>query len=149
MTRELLFSNSFEPQLSAFTAWNSLVPEQGALVSTFSPSDYPGFEIIGGEAKYTAFDSFGHPVNGMQAFTVRVHFAHPQLAIATMRALRSADVSAAEAFFSGGYVPPTVSIGDVARIDGVQILKIDPPLLSKTATRSSIVIYAEYYFTLF
>ncbi len=149
MTRELLFSNSFEPQLTAFTAWNSLVNAQGALTSTLSPSDYPGFEIIGGEAKYTAFDSFGHPMSGVQAFSVRVHFAHPQLAIAAMRAMRSADVSAAEAFFSGGYVPPPVSTGDVARIDGIQILKIDPPLLSKTATRSSIVIYAEYYFTIF
>jgi hypothetical protein len=149
MTRELLFINSFEPQLAAFTAWKSLVDVQGALASSFAPSDYPGFEIIGGEAKYTLYDGFGYPTNGVQAFSVRVHFAHAQLAIATMRATRSTDVSLVEAFFSGGFIPPPVSIGDVARIDGAQILKIDPPLLSKTATRSSIVIYAEYYFTLF
>jgi hypothetical protein len=149
MTRELLFSNSFEPQLTAYTSWNSMVDVQGALASTLAPSDYPGFEIIAGEAKYTGYDGFGFPMNGVQAFAVRVHFAHPQLAVATMRAMRSADVSLLEAFFSGGFIPPAVSIGDVARIDSVQILKIDPPILSKTATRSSIVVYAEYYFTLF
>ncbi len=149
MKRELLFNTSFEPQLAAFTAWKSLVPVQGALASTLAPSDYPGFEIIPGEAKYTAFDSFGHPVSGVQAFTVRVHFAHPQLAVAAMRAMRSADVSMAEAFFAGGFIPPTVSPGDVARIDGATLLKIDPPTLSKTATRSSIALQAEYSFTIF
>jgi hypothetical protein len=100
-------------------------------------------------ARYTLYDSFGYPTNGVQAFEVRVHFAHSQLAISTMRSMRSADVSLIEAFFSGGFIPPTVSTGDVARIDSAQIVKIDPPLLSKTATRSSIVIYAEYFFTLF
>ena len=149
MTRELLFTNSFEPQLVAFTAWKSLVDVQGALASTFAPSDYPGFEIVAGEATYTLYDGFDFPTNGVQSFAVRVHFAHPQLDISAMRSFRSADVSLIEAFFSGGFVPPTVSIGDVARIDSAQILKIDPPVLSKTATRSSIVIYAEYYFTLF
>ncbi len=149
MTRELLFSNSFEPQLVAFTAWKSLVDVQSALASTLAPSDYPGFEIIDGEAKYTLYDGFGFPTNGVQAFAVRVHFTHPQLGVEVMRAIRSAYVSLIEAFFSGGFIPPTVSIGDVARIDSAQILKIDPPILSKTATRSSIVIYAEYYFTLF
>ncbi len=149
MTRELLFSNSFEPQLTTFTTWKSLVNVQGGLPTTFAPSDYPGFEIVGGEAKYTLYDSFGHPVNGVQAFAVRVHFAHSQLDVPDMRAMRSADVSLIEAFFSGGFIPPVVSTGDPARIDGVQIVKIDPPLLSKTATRSSIVIYAEYFFTLF
>jgi hypothetical protein len=149
MTRELLFTNSFEPQLVAYTSWKSLVEVQGALTSTFAPSDYPGFEIVAGETKYTLYDSFGFPTNGVQAFTVRVHFAHAQLAIAAMRSTRSSDVSLLEAFFSGGFVPPPVSGGDLARIDGAQIVKIDPPLLSKTATRSSIVIYAEYFFTLF
>ncbi len=133
----------------AYTSWKSLVEVQGALTGTFAPSDYPGFEIVGGEAKYTLYDSFGFPTNGVQSFIVRVHFAHAQLAIAAMRAARSSDVSLIEAFFSGGFVPPPVSGGDLARIDGAQILKIDPPLLSKTATRSSIVIYAEYFFTLF
>ncbi len=149
MTRELLFNNSFEPQLAAFTTWKSLVAVQGAMPSTFAPSDHPGFEIIPGEAKYTAFDSFGHPTNGVQAFTVRMHFAHAQLSIAAMRATRAADVSLVEEFFSGGYVPPAVLPGDTARIDGAQLLKIDPPLLSKTATRSSIAAQAEYSFTLF
>ena len=149
MTRELLFSNSFEAQFASFTAWKSLVPVQGALASTLAPSDYPGFEIVGGEAKYLLYDGFGHPTNGVQAFSIRVHFAHAQLAVPAMRAMRSSDVSLIEAFFSGAFVPPPVSPGDVARIDGVQILKIEPPLLSKTATRSSIVVYAEYFFTLF
>ncbi len=149
MTRELLFNTSFEPQLAALTSWKSLVPVQGALASTFAPSDYPGFEMIPGEAKYNTFDSFGHPVSGVQAFTVRVHFAHAQLAVVAVRALRSADVSLIEAFFAGGYVLPPVSPGDVARIDSATLLKIDPPMLSKTATRSSIAVQAEYSFTIF
>ena len=149
MTRELLFNTSFESQLTSYTAWKSLTAVQGALASTRSPSDYPGFEILPGEAKYTDYDGLGHPVNGVQAFSVRVHFAHAQLAVPAMRAMRSSDVSLLEAFFSGGFVPPLVSVGDVARIDGAEIVKIDPPILSKTATRSSIVVYAEYFFTLF
>jgi hypothetical protein len=149
MTRELLFSTSFEPQFATFTTWKSLAAVQGALASTLSPSDYPGFEILPGEAKYTFYDSLGHPVNGVQAFSVRVHFAHAQLAIPAMRTTRSSDVSLIEAFFSGGYILPVPAPGDVARIDSATLLKIDPPLLSKTATRSTIVVYAEYYFTLF
>src|ERR1035437_649895 len=108
MTRELLFTNSFEPQLAAFTSWKSLVPVQGAMPGTFAPSDCPGFEILCGEAKYTGFDGFGHPTNGVQAFTIRVHFAHAQLGVAAMRTARSADVSLVEAFFAGGYVLPGV-----------------------------------------
>ncbi len=149
MTRELLFIDSFEPQLVAFTAWKSLVNVQGALPNTLTPSDFPGFEILPGEAKYTLYDSFGYPTNGVQAFTLRVHFAHAQLAIQTMRATRSISISAIEAFFSGGYVPPVVATGDVARIDGAQIRNVEPPTLSKTATRSTIDILAEYSFTLF
>jgi hypothetical protein len=149
MTRELLFNTSFEPQLAAFTAWKSLVPVQGALAGTLAPSDFPGFEILPGEATYTAFDSLGHPVSGVQAFTLRVHFAHAQLAVTAMRATRSADVSLIEAFFAGGYILPVPAPGDVARIDSATLLKIDPPILSKTATRSSIVVQAEYSFTIF
>jgi hypothetical protein len=148
MTRELLFNTSFEPQFAAFTTWKSLAAVQGALPGTLAPSDFPGFEILPDEAKYTVYDSFGHPTNGVQAFTIRVHFAHPQLSVPLMRSLRSTNVSQIEAFFSGGYAVPTVSPGDVARIDSVRIVKTEPPILSKTATRSSITIQAEYFFTL-
>jgi hypothetical protein len=149
MTRELLFSTSFEPQLAAFTLWNSLISTQGALAQTLAPSDMPGFELIPGEARYTTYDSFGHPTGGVQSFTLRVHFSHPQLAISTMRATRSPDVSLIESFFVGAYTPPTVSTGDTARIDSITLLTIDPAILSKTATRSSITAHAEYAFTLF
>ena len=149
MTRELIFSNSFEPQLAAFTMWKSLVNVEGALTQTLAPSDLPGFEIIPAEAKYTQFDSFGHPLTGVQSFTIRVHFAHPQLAVSTLRSARSADVSLLEAFFAGGYIVPAPVIGDVARIDSVRLVKIDPALLSKTATRSSITAHAEYTFTIY
>jgi|GEM_PF-2457959 len=154
MTRELLFINSFEPQLAAFTAWKSLVNEQrGAhtigATAPLAPSDYPGFEIVSGEAKYTRFDSFGHPTNGTQAFTLRVLFAHSQLATAAMRTVRSGDISLIEAFFSGGYLPPAVLPGDVARIDSIQLQTIDPAVLDKTATRSTITVQASYNFTIF
>ncbi|HEY3874400.1 MAG TPA: hypothetical protein VGM92_02905 [Candidatus Kapabacteria bacterium] len=153
MTRELLFSTSFEPQLTAFTGWKSLVNVEAGLGSglgrTRAPSDFPGFEIIPGEAKYIDFDGFGHPIDGTQAFTLRIYFAHPQLAVSTLRAMRSADVSILEAFFAGGYILPPVSTGDPVRIDSLELIKIDPAVLSKAITRSSIVAEARYAFTIF
>ena len=149
MTRELLFINSFEPQLAAFTAWKSLVNIQRGASSPLAPSDYPGFEIIPGEAKYTRYDSFGHPVSGTQAFTLRVAFTHAQLTVATMRSLRSGDVSLLESFFAGGYLPPVVMPGDGARIDSVQLQSIAPAVLDKSATRSTITVQAVYNFTIF
>jgi len=149
MTRELIFQTSFEPQLAAFTAWKSLVNIQRSAATPLAPSDYPGFEIIPGEAKYTRYDSFGHPVSGTQAFTLRVVFTHAQLATAAMRSTRSGDVSLVESFFAGGYLPPPVLPGDVARIDSVQLQTIDPAVLDKTATRSTITVQAIYNFTIF
>jgi len=148
MTRELLFINSFEPQLAAFTAWKSLANVQRGASTPLAPSDYPGFEIIPGEAKYTHFDSFGHPTNGTQAFTLRILFTHAQLSTAAMRSFRSANVSLLEFFFAGGYIAPAVMPGDVARIDSVQIKSIDPAVLDKTATRSTITVQAMYNFTI-
>ena len=149
MTRELLFIDSFESLFTVFTTWNSLVTKQSGPVNAFAPGDYPGFEIVPGEATYTGFDSLGFPTGGLQAFVLRVHFAHPQLAVATMRSTHSVYVSLIEAFFSGGYVPPAASTGDVARIDGAQIVKIDPPVINKTATRTTITVHATYSFTFF
>jgi len=149
MTRELIFQSSFEPQLAAFTPWKSLVNAQRSASTPLAPSDYPGFEIIPGETKYTRYDSFGHPTNGTQAFTLRVVFAHAQLSVAAMRAARSGDVSLLESFFTGGYLAPPVLPGDVARIDSVQLQSIDPATLDKTATRSSISVQAVYHFTIF
>ena len=149
MTRELLFINSFEPQLAAFATWKNLVAIEGGAASTFAPSDFPGFEIFPGEATYTSFDSLGYPTGGVQAFVLRVVFAHSQLAAATMRSTHSVYVSLIEEFFSGGYMPPAVSSGDVARIDGAQIVKIDPPIINKTSTRTTITVHANYSFTFF
>ena len=149
MTRELLFINSFEPQLVTASAWNNLVATEGGAASTLAPSDYPGFEIVPGETTYTAFDSLGFPTNGVQAFVLRVVFAHSQLAVSTMRTTHSSYVSIIEEFFSGGYIPPTIKIGDLARIDGAQIVKIDPTIVNKTATRTAITVHATYSFTIF
>jgi hypothetical protein len=116
---------------------------------SLAPSDYPGYEIFPGDAIYTSYDSLGHPVTGTQRFTLRVIFAFTQLGVETMRIMRSDYVSAIEAFFSGGYTMPASLPGDAARIDGVQIVKIEPGILDKTATRAVISVEAEYYFTLF
>src|SRR5262249_16945075 len=105
--------------------------------------------ILTGEAKYTASDSLGHPTQGAQAFTIRLRFAHNQLATDAMRVTHSQYVSLIEAFFSGGFAPPVVSPGDTARIDSIALLSIDPPLLDKTATRSAVIAKAEYVFTIF
>lgn len=149
MTRELLFQTTFEPQLAAFTAWKSLVDVQSGARTPLAPSDYPGFEIIPGEAKYTIFDPLGFPRSGTQVFTLRVIFTHSQLATATMRALRAGDVSLIEIFFSGGYTPPAPLPGDTARIDSIQLQTIAPAVLDKTATRSWVTVQAAYNFTLF
>ena len=149
MTRELLFNTSFEPQLMAFTGWKSLANAQGGASAALAPSDYPGFEIIPGEAKYFSFDSLGFPMGGTQSFTLRIVFSHSQLATAIMRSTHSADVSLVESFFRGGYLPPPVAPGDVARIDSMRIVTIDPAQLNKNATRSTITVHGEYYFTLF
>ena len=149
MTRELIFINSFEPQLTAFTTWHSLVDSQAGGHTPLAPSDYPGFEIIPGEAKYPTFDPLGFPRSGTQAFTLRVVFRHAQLAVASMRSLRAGDVQLIESFFSGGFVPPAPLPGDTARIDSIQLQNIAPAVLDKTATRSSITVQAMYTFTLF
>jgi hypothetical protein len=149
MTRELLFINSFEPQLVAASTWKNLVATEGGAASTLAPSDYPGFEIIPGEATYTGFDSLGFPTGGLQSFVLRVVFSHSQLAVSTMRSTHSIYVSLIEEFFSGGYIPPPVSIGDVARIDAAQIVKIDPPIVNKSATRTTVTVHATYSFTFF
>jgi hypothetical protein len=149
MTRELLFINSFEPQLTTFTTWQSLVAVQSSPKSTLAPSDFPGFEIVPGEATYASYDSLGYPASGVQAFVLRVVFAHSQLAVGAMRSTHSAYASLIEEFFSGGYTPPIVSSGDVVRIDGAQIVKIDPPIVNKTATRTTVTAHATYSFTFF
>jgi hypothetical protein len=157
MTREQLFTTTFEPQFELATSFHSLVRKQTAAPAkratgearSITPSDYPGYEIIPGDAIYTSYDSLGHPVTGIQRFTLRVIFAFSQLAIDTMRTTRSDYVSGIEAFFSGGYTPPAPLPGDPARIDSVQILKIEPAIYDKTATRAVIGVEAEYYFTLF
>lgn len=149
MTRELIFQSSFEPQLAAFTTWKSLVDAEAKPKTPLAPSDYPGFEIIPGEAKYTVFDPLGYPRTGTQTFTLRVLFRHAQLGTEAMRTTRAADIALIETFFSGGYVPPPPVPGDTARIDGIQLQSIAPAVLNKTATRSSITAQAVYNFTLF
>ena len=148
MTRELLFQTTFEPQLTAFTTWKSLVDAQSGGATPLAPSDYPGFEIIFGEAKYTQVDPLGFPRSGTQAFTLRVLFRHAQLATETMRTTRAGDIQLIESFFSGGYVPPPPVPGDTARIDSIQLQHIAPAVLDKTATCSSITVQAAYNFTL-
>ena len=113
-----------------------------------APSDFPAFALIPGEASYTAYDSTGNPTAGSQAFDIKVIFAHSQLATSTMLATRSDYIGLVESFFSGGYTPPTVSPGDPARIDGILLRKVDPPILNKNDTRSTITIQASYFFTL-
>ncbi|SRR5581483_4772191 len=146
MTRELLFYTTFESQLAAFTGWKSLVSVQGGALS---PSDYPGFEVLPGEAKYTAFDSLGFAVHGEQSFTVRVLFSHPELSTLPMRGTHSEFVGLIEGFFAAGYVPPVVGTGDQARIDGIRLQSIEPAVLNKMATRSAFAVHAAYDFTLF
>src|ERR1039458_552911 len=96
MTRELLFINSFEAQLAIFATWKTLVATEGGAASTLAPSDFPGFEIIPGEATYTNFDSLGYPAGGLQAFVLRVVFAHPQLAVPTMRSTHRSEEHTSE-----------------------------------------------------
>ncbi len=149
MTREQLFITTFEPQLVTFTGWKLLVDLQTNPVHAFAPSDLPGFELLNGTARYTGFDSLGHPTQGVQEFTLRVHYAHAQLATETMRQLHAQYTSLVEGFFSGGYLAPPVTTGDLARIDSIALLTIEAPALNKTATRSTVVAKAEYFFTLF
>ena len=157
MTRESLFNTTFEPQFALATGFKSLVALQTNTAAkrsnseprSFAPSDLAGFEIIPGDAQYTSYDSFGHPVTGVQRFVVRLVYQFPQLAVNTMRATRSDYVSGIEAFFSGGFAAPAPTPGDPARIDSVQILSIDAAPIDKTVTRGAIEVHAEYYFTLF
>ena len=149
MTREQLFNSTFATQLAGFAAWKSLVSTQSNPVMSLAPSDLPGFEIITGAARYSGMDSAGHPTQGVQEFTLRVHYAHSQLALDVMRMLHAQYTSLIEGFFSGGYIPPSVSTGDLARIDGTELLTIEAPILSKTATRSAVTAKAQYFFTLF
>ena len=157
MTRETLFNTTFEPQFALATGFKALVALQTNAVAkrgtseprSFAPSDRAGFEIIPGDATYPSYDSFGHPVTGVQRFVIRVVYQFPQLAVNTMRATRSDYVSAIEAFFSGGFAAPVPLPGDPGSIDSVQILSVDAAPIDKTITRGVIEVHAEYYFTLF
>ncbi|MHB8392486.1 MAG: hypothetical protein ACYDBH_23375, partial [Acidobacteriaceae bacterium] len=75
-------------------------------------------------------------------------FRHDLLAVTPVRILRAQFVSLIETFFSGGYVPPPAAPGDLARIDSVQLLRIEPDILDKTKTQSSITVQAMYNFTI-
>jgi hypothetical protein len=145
MTRELLFTTTFESAFASATGWNSMIANIGGLLA---PSDFPAFAIIPGEASYSSYDSTGNPIAGSQAFVIKIIFAHSQLAMSTMLATRSDYIGFVESFFSGGYTPPVVSPGDPARIDGILLRKADPPILNKSDTRSTITIQASYFFTL-
>ena len=149
MTRELLFTSTFESQLATTTGWNCLDATVGETPTyTLAPSDFPGFVIVPGEAKYTAYDSSGHPTAGLQHFTLRVLVNHPQLALSAARSTRSDYVGLIEAFFSGGYTPPSITTGDPVRIDSIMLERIDPATLNKNETRSVIAAHGSYYFTL-
>src|ERR1043165_10028373 len=114
MTREQLFTTTFEPQFELATPFKSLIRNQTSAPAknrtgesrATAPSDYPCYEIIPGDARYTSYDSFGSPVTGVQRFTLHIVFAFPQLALDTMRSVRSDYVSTIEWFFSGAYTPP-------------------------------------------
>ncbi len=149
MTRELLFTSSFESQLATTTGWNNLDTSVGTSPThALAPSDFPGFVILPGEAMYTAYDSGGHPTAGLQHFTLRVLVNHPQLALSAARTTRSDYVGLIEAFFSGGYTPPAITTGDPVRIDSIILEKIDPATLNKNDTRSVIAAHGAYHFTL-
>jgi hypothetical protein len=145
MTRELLFTTSFETEFASATGWKSMLAIQGGPLAA---SDLPAFGLTPGEATYTAYDATGNPASGTQAFSIRIIFAHAQLAVASALATRSDYIGQVESFFSGGYTPPVVSLGDPARIDGILLKSVDPPLLNKIDTRSAITIHASYFFTM-
>ncbi len=111
-------------------------------------SDLPGFEILLGETTFTSYDSLGYPITGKQAFALSVLWSHPQLALANRLASRSDYIGQIESFFAGLYTPPTPDPSDSDRIDAIALVKIDPPLLRKTGTRSVVAVRGEYTFTI-
>ncbi len=146
MTRELLFFNNFETQFGEFSGWRSLAEQRG--VKDLAPGDYPGFEVTPGEARYTEYDTYGHPYGGEQDFTLRIVFAHPQCAFQPVRTMHAEFVSLVEQFFTGGYISPTLDLSDRARINGITLLKIESPVTNKIATHTTIIVRAQYSFTL-
>ena len=145
MTRELLFTSNFEPQFASHMGWSAGGLEGSRPIAL---SDLPGFELLLGETTFTSFDSGGHPIAGTQAFALDVLWSHPQLKLSARETTRSDYIGQIESFFAGAYTPPTPSISDPDRIDAIGIVKIDPPMLQKTATRSVITVHGEYTFTI-
>ena len=149
MTREILFTSAVELQLVATTLWRSLGADQGATTASgLMPGDMPGFVVIPGETRYNSYDSGVTSVTGVQSFTIRVFFSHPQLALGTWRVTRSDHIALIEAFFNGGFAIPLVSPGDTARIDAVRLTRVEPATLARLETRSVIAAHGEYDFTL-
>ncbi|MDP4198308.1 MAG: hypothetical protein Q8922_04680 [Bacteroidota bacterium] len=145
MTRELLFTTSFEPQFAAHMGWTA-VGLEGA--RPLALSDLPGFELVLGETTFTAYDSFGYAIAGSQALGLNILWSHPQLELDARLATRSDYIGLTESFFGGLYTPPTPSPSDPDRIDSITIVKIDPPTLRKNDTRSVLSVRGQYSFTI-
>lgn len=145
MTREQLFTTSFEPQFQTHMGFASEGLEGSRPIGS---GDLPGFEVVPGETIYSTYDMFGYPLTGRQSFGLRLLWSHPQLDISGRLAARSDLIGEIESFFAGNYTPPAPGPSDTVRIDSIKLVRIDPPALRKLDTRSVISAVGEYYFTI-
>jgi hypothetical protein len=144
MSRENLFRSTFETQFAAFSGWRRLYTSHG-----LAPSDYPGFQLTLGETVYLSFSAPGNPMSGRQEFSLRLLFTHAQLQIPTALSTRSDLVQLLESFIGSIYVPPPIAIGDLCRIEGVAMDRIEGSANAAPDTRSMITLHGYYYFTNF
>ena len=146
MTREHNFRTSLRMQLSGFTGWSIVEPQQLKKLTTQS---FTAFSLELGKMQTIQADFWGRLLMGRQDFTLRVYLRFDQLKPDLASQLRSDAVTTMQIFFNSFYAPPAMLVGETERIEKATLESVDATAIDPGATRHEIVVHGRYYFTQF
>lgn len=147
MTREINFLTSLRAGLALYSGWQPVDENRGA--KPLPPSAFPSFAVSLGATKYTKYGFTGQAIYGEQSFVVTINFTEHQLKYLEAFTKHSDMSELAATYINIFYVPPTLGLGELYRIERAIITKIESPLIDKDNTRFTAKLEGKYYFTLF
>lgn len=145
MTREQTFRSTFVAAFSAYTEWPEVpeTPKKKLPISSFTSF---AFEL--GKTRFENYDLVGRALNGEQDFKLFIYFSAAQNDTTVIRDDHSDDVQLAQQFINDHIYPiPLVLPGDTFRIDGVEIVSIEPMRILAGQSRYTAVVNGRYWFS--
>ncbi len=119
MTLDQLMWTSVPPQLVIFSGWRWVQP-----YDTFNITTDSAFQLLIDRTDRTKVNPLGADVEiDVMHLLVRVSTARGTDAVANEASIEDQILG----FTAGGYLPPAVSVGDLARIDALTLATMEPP----------------------